>query len=377
MATKFVVRSTALTAYKHSGSGKTPLNYIPGGASAPALVSDAGAIGGQAINYDGGGTLVRGHLFPGFDNCAKTGAIAVLHRFAPRYSGTPSVNQAIIDIAGPRFLSGSNSMILQVAHLATSGNLVASLTNAAGQTIITANTVISSAWSPTSGTYYDLVVTWDGTTSSNALKFYLNGTLLLQTTASRVWAADANQYVQSDILLGAGHNSIQFGDYYTNEFIIWDSTIDPTSGGLNLNGASRSAFVAITGVLDPTNSTDPGIHEVATGVSYIINGVSLVGDSDEPSPADVRLGTVYDNSSKVGTLAVPAASNVKLGVAVDAGTGTLESTDPGESNVADGVDYVIESVAKTGTRGVVTNILSEQILVGQSTEAILVGDSDA
>lgn len=336
MAIKFAVRGGAITAYKHSGSGKTPLNYIPGGASVPAVVVDAGAIGGNAIQLDGAGVNLRGLIYPAFDNAPKSGAISILHRFAPSYSGTPTVNQSIIDIAGPRLISGSNSHIVQVAHLTSTGNLVASLTNAAGQTIITANTVISSGWSPTAGTYYDLVVSWDGTTGTNALKFYLDGTLLAQATPSRVFASSSDQYAQSDILLGVGHNSIQFGDYKTNEYVIWDQAIDPTSGGLNLNGAARTSFVTVTGTLDPTSSTDPGEANVLTGTAYQIDGVAKNG-----------------SYTPVGA-----------------------STDPGVANVSVGVNYQIEGVALVGTREVVTNVLSEAILEGQELSAVLEADND-
>jgi len=44
------------------------------------------------------------------------------------------------------------------------------------------------------------------------------------------------------------------------------------------------------------------------------------------SPANVRLGTVYDNGSQTGTLAVPSVANVLSGVATDNTTGTLLMT---------------------------------------------------
>ncbi len=370
MATKFVLRGSALTAYKHSGGGKAAVTYAPA-TTIPALVTDAGAIGGQAINYDTGQTAIRGHNFPGFDNCSKNQAQSILHRFAPRYSGTPSQNQSIISIAGPSFLANLLSLGIQIYHN-TSGNLLVTANNTRGQVILTANTNMG-AWSPTSGQYYDFCIVWDGTTGTNAFKFYIDGTLFYQATPSRAWATDSKDFIQSSIMLGVGHRGIQFGDYYTNEFIIWDETIDPTSSGLNLNGSSRSSYVSITGTLDPTDSSDPGEANVRSATAYTINGVAKTGTAAIPSAANVRQGTAVDATT--GTLNLPAEANVKSGITFDGATktGTLVSTDPGEANVASGVSYTIESVAKLGTRAVVTNVLSDAVLTGQSLEATLIG----
>lgn len=57
-------------------------------------------------------------------------------------------------------------------------------------------------------------------------------------------------------------------------------------------------------------------------------------------------------------------------IACDEFDGT-ESTDPGEANVADGTEYVIDGVAKEGSRLVVTNITGEAILTGQALTATL------
>jgi hypothetical protein len=159
-------------------------------------------------------------------------------------------------------------------------------------------------------------------------------------------------------MIGATFNQIVLSNQYTNEYVLWDEVIDPTASGLNLNGSARAALVTVTGVLDPTNSTDPGINQVDTGVAYIINGVSLVGDSDDPTEANVRSGIVYDNASKTGTLAVPTPAQVKNGVATDDTTGTLVSTDPGIANVLLDTAYTIESVAKVGTLELVVNTIS-------------------
>lgn len=269
MSIKFAVRGTALTAYKHSGAGKTPIAYNINAGGVPALAVDAGAIGGSAINYDGSGN-VRGHIFPGFDNSTKTGIISILARIAPTYSGSPASNSCIMSVSGAQHTTVLAS-IIQLDHL-SNGNLVLTLLSPSGAT--SQSFANMGAWSPVSGQYYDIVITWDGTTAANGIKIYIDGTLFAQATSSITWAAGALHTV---IGLGVGHSSQIIGLYKLNEYVLWDAVIDPTSGGLNLNGSARSAFVTVTGTLDPTNSTDPGIANVRTATSYIINGVSFTG----------------------------------------------------------------------------------------------------
>ena len=112
-----------------------------------------------------------------------------------------------------------------------------------------------------------------------------------------------------------------------NEFVLWNEVIDPTSGGLDLKGETRTSFVTSTD-FDGLNSTDPGIANVLTTASYIING-----------------------SAKTGTLGV--------------------STDPGESNVSTGINYTANGVSKTGTLDTVTNVLNNQSIIGSNRTGTL------
>lgn len=141
-----------------------------------------------------------------------------------------------------------------------------------------------------------------------------------------------------------------------NEFVIWDTIIDPTSvacGGSNvsLNGSSRANFVDVTAFTG--DSTDPGIANVRSGTSYIINGSSLSGTAAIPTAANVRSGTSVDATT--GTLVVPSLANTKTGVAGDGGTGTYDGsdrwTDPGQTNVRSATAYKANSTTnnKTGT----------------------------
>jgi hypothetical protein len=389
MTIKFAIRGSSMDAYLNSGAGKTPMNYVPQGYTLPAVVADAAAIGGQAIDVNGAGGNLRGLIYPGFSNCPKTGQLSILHRFAPAYSGSPSTNNSIISICAPRFLSSIPSMMIQLAHL-TTGNLTLNMYNNAGSAIVTANTIVA-AWSPTAGTYYDICLVWDGTMSANRIKVYVNGVLQGSGVTAGQVLGSGNTANFSDILIGSGHHSILSGDYKTNEYVIWDATIDPTSGGLNLNGASRASFVTISGTLDPTNSTDPGIANVRSSTGYVTNGVSLTGTAAIPTAANVRSGTATDATTgtlavpavgnvrsgtavdnTTGTLVVPSLANTKTGVAGDGGTGTYDGsdrwTDVGITNVRSGSAYKANSTSnnRTGTAAIPT---AANVRSGTSTDA--------
>jgi hypothetical protein len=367
MTQKFVLRGNSLTAYKHSGAGKTATLLT---ASVPVVLADAAAIGGQVLNFAPGGGTQRSTCYPGFSNSTLTGQISILCRFAVDYSGTPSANVPIMDLNGPKMFSSSSACVkgFQIYH-SSAGHLIGNTTNLGGTSVIPNNSDLG-AWSPVAGQYYDFVWTWNGSITAGSWKLYIDGVLFATANPAQLW-------VNGD----GGHVSIGFGYTYNqvlqsaqkiNEYVLWDSVIDPTSGGLNLNGSTRASFVTITGTLDPTNSTDPGIHEVSTGTAYIINGVSLTGDSDEPAQSDVRSGVQYDNNTKTGTLVTPALSNVKTGVAGDGGTGTYDGsdrwTDVGIANVRSGSAYKANSTSNNRT-GIAAIPTAANVRSGTSTDA--------
>jgi hypothetical protein len=115
-----------------------------------------------------------------------------------------------------------------------------------------------------------------------------------------------------------------------------------------------------TGTYDGSDRwSDPGIHNVATGIQYQVNGATVTGDSDEPAPADVKKDVVYDNGTKTGLY-----------------TGADRWSDPGEANVNEGVTYLANAVQKTGTLKLVTNTIAEMVLEGIDT-GLKVTEGDA
>lgn len=340
---KFVLHGDSMSAYLHSGAGKTgqsytPLNYSP----AATTEADATAIGGSRLTFDTGQSDVRGWVWPGFSNGSTTGKFSILARIKFPMTPPPANPTMLFAVSGFTAFTGSQTSSVALS-LNADGTLRIHLWNNRNAQIF-ANSSFGS-WSPSAGVWYDVVLTWDGTTGANKVIVYIDGTSFGTKTATAA-AADANgNYTQAAILLGAPTVSGFRGDILVNEFVLWDDVIDPTSGGLNLNGASRSSFVSTSGLtLDPNSSTDPGVANVRSGTGYSISGVSKTGTAAIPTAANVRSGTAVDATT--GTLAVPSAANVRFGTAVDNTTGTCRV--PSAADVRSGTNVD----ATTGTLAV-------------------------
>ncbi len=313
--------------------------YAPGGATGNKSIStptiDAGAgtgiIGNSVINLDQGATSTYGVFYRGTGNIPKTQKFSVLLRCA---LGTTSGTLALFGLGGFPNIGNMGAFFVSNSLRGFTENY----TNASD--IMT----INESWTPSTATYYDIVYLIDMSTTSTNSKVYVDG---VQVGSSRgpssTWSS--NRLVE--------HMQIALGSTYfggttstrmkVNEFVIWDDIIDPTSGGLNLNGASRSSFVTAS-VLDGLSYSDPGIANVRLSTAYTQAGVSLTGTAAIPTAANTRLGTAVDATT--GTLAVPSAANVLLSVAVDNTTGTYVG--PSIANVKFGVTFGALS-ALTGT----------------------------
>jgi hypothetical protein len=400
----FAVRGDSLDA-RYSGGGKTPVSFL-GTSTTIAVAADGGAIGGSLIQFSDTNNNQKFLVWPGRYNTPNGVNLSCLMRVKASHTGAPSARRSVM----PTFSTGRSASI-EVTQAITTGNIEFSAVTAAGAT---ANTNTSfGAWSPTSGTYYDLGFSVDISGTTNAAKFYIDGVLLGTISLGAAVAASWDNTRFFEIMLGGGRlsNGIFRGDF--NELVIWDSIIDftanqtLTSGSGALNGASRTAFVDVA-AFDGALYSNPGIANVRSGTSYSYAGASLTGTAaipgasdvktgvatdattgtydgsdrhTDPGESNVRSGTAYKSNSttnnKTGTLAVPSAANVLDGVAVDAGTGTYDPpstgevktgvtfgaagaqtgtydgsdrhTDPGEENVLDGVQYKSNSTSLNKT----------------------------
>lgn len=218
--------------------------------------------------------------------------------------------------------------------------------------------LLNNAFTPTLGRFYDVVYTFDMTSTSNpnAIQIYVDGVLLnWNNITAPAWGAgprtNLNAYTINLGMCPAFINT----RLQVNEFVIWDGIIDPTSGGLNLNGQSRSSFVACSS-FDGTVNVDPGQANVRNGQAYTIAGVAKTGTLAVPTASQVLSGVAVDAGT--GNVQLPAASDVKVGTTFGASggsTGTYDGSDrwsdPGQANVWWSVPYKANSLTpnKVGT----------------------------
>lgn len=328
MGIVFAVRGDSLTA-RYSGGRNTGMAF---GNTAPSVASDAGAISGSSIQWQANNNT-KFVCWPGRSNTPNGRAITVLVRFRPGYTGTPATSQGIFSlIAG----SGKGPLIEMIHN--NSGNVVVTARNETATLCL--NAASFGAWSPTSGTWYDIVFRWDGTTTASAAKVDIDAVALGTATATAAFASGWTDQYFSEINIGTTNAGSTINGGRVEEFVIWDTSLSSltsvglVSGSGSLNGASRTSLVDVSS-FNGSSYTDPGVANVLSTASYTYAGVS-----------------------NTGTYVVASAANVKTGVTfgVSSGsTGTYDGsdrwTDPGEANVAEGVSYKANSTTnnKTGT----------------------------
>jgi hypothetical protein len=360
--------SAAVTFHIH-GTSKTPYRSLgPSTIGQIGTVSvDAGAgIGGSIINLDQGSAGQRALIYPARGgNVSTVNKMSVLCRAALGDTGSARV---FFSITGP-------ALIGRVALRYTGTQLRVDVADEVTGATINFGTV---NWSPVAGTYYDLCLVLDcsTTTSGLSINLYVDGTsVLAPNNATGTWSNPTNPDVKNIMIGTDDATTLITTRMKLDEFAVWNDKVDPTGTGLNLNGATRSSYVTST-AFNGDSYTDPGVAAVKTGTSYTYAGTAQSGTYDgsdrwtDPGIANVRSGTAYKANSisnnrtgtaaiptaanvrsgtavdaTTGSLAVPAAADVRSGTAVDAGTGTLDL--PSIANVKTGVTF--DGASKTGT----------------------------
>lgn len=236
----FAVRGNSFVAAYGTGNKQGSRSVAAG----TVITSDGTAISGSVIDQSAG-TSSSSVFWPGANNMPDGRAFSVLHRFKPGYSGTPAAAKGLWTLG---YIATNCGVSVNLFHW-TSGKLYMFARNENNQTPINVQT--TSDFNPTSGTYYDVVFTWDGTTTANAVKLYLDGVLFQQSTATQAMSSSLTSNDWPAIIMGITANAIST-NIKTDEFVIWNKVIDPTSVTFadgttgSLNGASRTKLVGIT-----------------------------------------------------------------------------------------------------------------------------------
>lgn len=235
----FSVRGNAQDAYY---SGESSSGYWTGN-SQPTSGADVGALSGGLINLTNAANQCL--LYEARNNCPDGRPMSGLLRVKMPYTGAPSATSYGFFVLGPQ---SSTLLNLTMHHMVTTGQL--RMHGRVQNTSIILNEQSFGTWTDNeTGTYYDIVWTWDGTTTANAFKVYIDAELLGQATAT---TALPTTFMGKDwklISLGTGSRQA-ISNYYLDEFVLWNTVIDPTAVVLadgttgSLNGASRTSLVA-------------------------------------------------------------------------------------------------------------------------------------
>jgi len=336
---------------RFSYGGKTPGFVQQNSAVNPPLYeADATAIGGNRINMDRGSAIARAIVWNAMKikDVSTSRAISVLVRLK---LGANGAALGIWSRDGNIMNWGTNRITI---HVNASNQWIANGTNEYGQT--TLNAINFGTQNVGTANWVDVVFTWDGTTTANAAKLYIDGVLLGSGTASAALNATFDWRSCTSLALGgvSGANNARM---YVNEFVVWDSVIDPTNitltsgAGGSLNGSARTAFVDVT-AFDGISSSDPGIANVKTGIGYTINGTSLTGTY-----------TGADRWSDPGAANVlSATSYLANGVTQTGSYNPPTSTNPGAANVVSGISYIINGSTFTGSLSIPQPVVVDSAL---------------
>jgi hypothetical protein len=205
-----------------------------------------------------------------------------------------------------------------------------------------------------------LAVSFDGATKTGTLEStdpgitnVVSGTTYkinsVSKTGSRtsIYALQSANNVRSGVALGDGNNGTLDLPVIANVKL-----------GITYDGLTK------TGTLE---STDPGVTNVVSGVTYKIESVLKTGTRTNIyallNAADVRLGVDRGNTTN-GTLDLPAIANVNYGTVFDNATktGTKRDTSPSVTDVVSGITWYANSVLQTGTRTSIYALLTASLV---------------
>lgn len=238
MAVTFAVRGDSLDA-RFSSAGKSPGLL---GTNGPAEVNTdkAGINGSTSIDMEGAFLTSRTVVYNGMENTPSGLDRSMLIRvnFASMSSDMGLANLGIM------YRNTANYIGM---HATSAGEVSFTVANVNGQ----ADTGTTASAALTTSTWYDILITWTGTTAANGLEIFINTTSRLQDTTTRALPSPfttSDRLSVNNILIGTDSVFVN-AHYSVDELVIWDEIIDPTSVALTSGTGSlsttRTAYVDV------------------------------------------------------------------------------------------------------------------------------------
>ena len=135
-----------------------------------------------------------------------------------------------------------------------------------------------------------------------------------------------------------------------NSFATFALAVYPIQNEVLQGTAYGDPVNALVGMLDPGAGTPnyPPEPDVRAGVAYgELGAEQFTGTLDLPAIGDVRSGTVFDGSSKVGLLDLPVVTDVRAGTTFDQNNQTGALDLPSVNNVR--LNIIFDSGNQVGT----------------------------
>jgi hypothetical protein len=238
MAIIFAARSdNASFNARYGPAGITPALMHTNVANIPTYDVDATAIGGSCYNLAGAGAAVRGIVWPAY-NIFATKAFSILMRLKFPAAGT----YGLLEIGSAGAFTATNYILMFMVS-----DYRLTLTNETPATAI--SSAIIYATPPANDTWVDVVLTWTGLTTANAVKLWVDGSNVGSLTAA-VAGTDPRNAKKNNFLSVGGVPGAASTRYRVNEVVVWNEVINPAAVGLtggtgSLEGAARTTFVDV------------------------------------------------------------------------------------------------------------------------------------
>lgn len=226
----------------YAPGGKTCKLFVATGSNTNAIITDGTAISGKSIEMTGTG--LKAAIWTARKNSSANRGQAFLVRYSPTYTGAPAATKTIFALTG----GAGRVPSIDMTHLITSGNLVVRIVNETGVAVV--SNVSFGAWSPTSGVWYDIGISWDGTTGANAVIVTIDDAVFGTATATAAFTASWSNEMFSSIILGTGFVNVGAATQKYEEWAWYDTAVDFTadvalaSGNGALNGAARTSLIS-------------------------------------------------------------------------------------------------------------------------------------
>jgi hypothetical protein len=294
VATVFYANGLSLTA-KYSSGGKTGNVVTPTGTTL-AVTADGTALSGSGLVYSNTNDTIKFIEWPGRKNTPNGRTISVGLRHKPGYSGAPTARRAFWSIS----LGGPRGPIIELTH-ETSGNANITIKNETATLI--ANAVSLGAYSPTSGTWDDLLLTFVGTNAANGINLYKGTTLLGSATATGSFTSSWTNEMFNSIILGASQLGAGTIRGSVDEFWISDGIDDPNNmslvSGPGSLGTARASLLNVSS-FDGSNWTALSADKIVSPNTQTQAGVLVTGTSIKPAASDVKSGVNF-GAGETGT----------------------------------------------------------------------------